>query len=607
MPTNPLRLEQVKNPIIRRFIQKMSGLGVLCQWYDDWLLHGVNPDRVKPADDADAFIDYTLGRLSVGADIVNMQALEDLPRDGSLVIVANHPLGGLEGMLLTQILRRLRPDLKVLTNEMLKMFPEFEDVFIGVDVLNPNKQKENARGLRDVARHLSQGGALLVFPAGTVSHLYLPSCDLADVPWDTLVSRLARKYKAPILPMFVGARNTIWFYLSAYIHPRLRTMLLPRAMIKRSGRNVPVHVGALIPPADLQRIPDDDAATHYVRLCCEVLDDRDTRGAARKDIMNHAVTLSASVDDTQCDVAGDVARDLVVAHLRTLDDCLLHRQHGFSLYVAPYDRLGVMMEQIAIEREKTFRQVDEGTGRSLDCDGFDPHYQHLFLWDEEKKKIAGGYRIGMCDDIVRTYGLDGLYSHSLFDYDQRFLDKMGKAIEVGRSFISPDYQRHPRALDMLWKGIGRFIARNPAYHTLFGCVSISRQYSPVARTLLSDTFLYHYGAEEVFKRDVKARTPAQKLVKPWTHRQISGLSDIPIINKLLGRIDSGKSIPVLIRHYLALNGRFISFTVNEGFNDSLDGLIMVDLRDAPDKYIARYMGEDGFHAFKKKWYGCDVT
>ena len=580
---NPLSLKQIRNPLLRGLIKKVSRVDVLERWYDDWLL-----DNSGQHGSSGAFLEYMLGRMNVDACGLDEELLNSVPKQGPLVIVANHPLGGLEGMLLTKVLQALRPDVKVLANDLLKLIPEFDDVFIGVDVLNQGKQRENARGMREAARHLSGGGALLVFPAGTVSLMKLPSFTLSDAEWSPMVARLARKYDAPIMPVFVEGRNSLAFYLSIYVHKRLRTLLLPRAMLSKGGASIPLRIGALIPAKEMQRLSDDTVATEYIRLCSNVL-----QTSAQEDEALEALELSA--------IKQNVADDVVIKHVESLSDCRIHTQKKISLYCVPYTRLGPVMEQLAIERERTFRQVDEGTGKELDTDRFDPNYKHLFLWDEDAQKIAGGYRIGRSDEIVEEHTLDGLYSHSLFDYDKQFLKEIGKSIEVGRSFITPEYQRHPSSLDMLWKGIGWFVMRNPEYHTVFGCVSISRQYSRLATALLSETLLSHYGAEEPHRRNIKARTPIDTPKTPWTKPQLAKLSNISVLNKLVGRIDSGKSIPILIRHYLALNGRFGSFTLNNNFGQSVDGLIIVDLRKTSDKYLKRYMGHDGFEELMAQW------
>jgi len=259
------------------------------------------------------------------------------------------------------------------------------------------------------------------------------------------------------------------------------------------------------------------------------------------------------------------------------------------------------MEQIAISRERTFRAVDEGTGKELDNDCFDPFYWHLFIWDNEKNKLVGGYRLGKVDEIIAQHGIENLYSQSMYHYENKFIQSLAGSVEVGRSFVTEEYQRHSKVLDLLWKGIGRFMAKNPKYHTLFGCVSISKSYSKLAQAFLADSLLKHFNAKTDVISQVQPKLPLDVKNKPWDENLIKMFSSLPIINKLLGRIDSGKTIPILIRHYLALNGKFASFCVNQSFNDSLDGLIIVDLRITPEKYLRRYLGEEGAEKFTKKW------
>ena len=387
-PYNPFALTQIKNKTLKRAIRAVSKIDVLEQLYNEWLAHSHDND----ADKTSAFLDYTLGALNVDSHIIDADHLKDIPKNGSFIAVANHPLGGLEGVLLTQILRRIRPDLKVLTNEILSMIPEFKETFIGVDVLNSDRAKYNARGMRDVARHLSGGGALLVFPAGTVSRISVPSFKVSDAPWNTMIARLSRKYSAPIMPIFIAERNSIPFYLSAYIHKRLRTLLLPRAMLNKRGQTINAHIGPVIPAADIARLPDNNVAMHYIRLCCEVMG------------VTSTVQKSTNTHILMDDIKDDINPADVAAHIETLSDYQLYKHKDFALYCAPYNALGIVMQQLSIARERTFRAVDEGTGKELDSDRFDTHYDHLFLWDKKHKKIAGGYRLGKTDKIINLKG-----------------------------------------------------------------------------------------------------------------------------------------------------------------------------------------------------------
>lgn len=579
---HPLALP-IQNKLLLKLVGSATKLSYLKTVYDQWLLL----PQSKQENNGPAFLDFVLSTLNVSLDCQQAENLASVPKTGPLIIVSNHPLGGLEGMLLTQLLLTIRPDLKVLANDLLMRFPEFDQLFVGVDILNENKAQANSRGIRTISRHLGAQGAVLIFPAGTVSTANLKKRNIEDPRWHDLVGRIARKYQAPCLPLYVSARNNLSFYLSGLIHKRLRTALLARAMVGKSGCKVNAFIGETIAFEELSHFDSAARVCDYLRLCCDLLPQKTD---PKNEPLNDNVQLKYNVDTTQA-----------AEQLKTLDEYCLINQQPFRVFCAPYHKLGCIMEQIAITREQTFRAVDEGTGKELDSDVFDPYYWHLWIWDDVANEMVGGYRLGKTDEIVSAHGIDKLYSRSLYHYDQDFIEQQGGTVEVGRSFISPTYQRHPRVLDLLWRGIGQFMVNNPHYHTLFGCVSVSQQYSRLARAFLADTLLENFAATPALRNSVTPVTPFAVGAKPWSTPVVKECAEIPIINKLLGRIDNGKRIPILIRHYLALKGRFISFTVNEGFNHSLDGLLIVDLRQTPEKYINRYLGKEGARLFNARW------
>lgn len=565
---NPLDFP-IRNPAVKWFIEWFTSLGVLKTWYQDWI------DSPVEKRDGATFLKYTSGRLDAKLAISPAERLKDVPVSGPVIFISNHPLGGLDGMLLTRKLLEVRPDLKVLTNEHLLIFPEFADIFIGVNVLNDDARRANSDGIRRLGRHLGKGGAVLFFPGRIVSQIQLPSMKIADEKWTPTIARLARRYHATCIPIFVKARNPLIFYLAKFIHRRLRTALLIRAMLSKRGKTIPAVMGAPIPAAEISNFVDVSAATDYLRMSCDLLG----RDAA-----------AAGASPAQSQINPDVDVTLLRERVESLSDYLQLRDGPFRVYCAPYAKLDCVMEQIAICRERTFRAIDAGSGGEIDRNRFDPFYWHLFVWDEDNLRVAGGYRLEKADRIAELHGVDSMCSQSVYRYDRNFISELGKAIELSRSFVVPEYQLHPKILDLLWKGIARFVVANPGYHTLFGPVSIPPKYSLMARTFLADAFLFHYSADSDLRRRVLPVAPLNAADRPWSKELVAAASNIPFINRLLGRIDDGKSIPILIRRYLALNGKFIAFGVNDGFNQSLDGLIVVDLRDAPEKYLKRYLG-----------------
>lgn len=570
--TNPCRLP-FKPRIFSSLLERALGLHPLGKIYD------ARPPDCTPHE----FLKYSLAALGVTIEVKDALNLDAIPRDGPLLVVANHPLGGLEGMAIAKVIAEVRPDLQVLTNELLRRIPELADLFIGVNVLSSDAAAGNVGGIKQVHKHLKNAGAVLIFPAGMVSAYEFAHRRILDRPWNRLAGQLLKRYQCTCLPVYVGGRNSNYFYAAGMIHPRLRTMFLPRQLANKQGYSLPLTIGRPIPAQELRLLQSPQAVTEYLRVSTDALAQRpvNQKPLPQQGIDNINTQVSASEIDRAID---NLAEYRLVEH------------EEFDVYCAPFDSLGVIMEQIAIAREVTFRAVGEGTGLSRDSDRFDPNYLHLFLWDKTERRIAGAYRVGLVDEIVAKQGVKGLYSRSLYKYDDAFIDRLGSAIEMGRSFIHPDYQRRPLSLNLLWRGIGGILVQRPRYHTLFGSVSISREYSDLARALIADTLLTNFRANE-FKQLVKPITPHKISNRVWTSEMLAELANVKMLSKLIGRCDPGKGLPVLLRHYLSLNGRLVCFNIHSKFNDSLEGLIIVDARKTDPKTLNRFLGAEGYQHF----------
>ena len=569
---NPCRLP-FKPRILSAVIEKVLGLDRLAQIYD----------RRPAGCTAHEFLQYTLEALGVSLNLVNASNLEEIPRTGPVLIVANHPLGGLEGVAIAKVIADIRPDLKVLTNELLRRIPELADIFIGVDVLSSDAAAGNVSSIKQVHKHLKHGGAVLIFPAGMVSAYERGHRRIQDRAWNRLAGQLLKRYQATCLPVHVGGTNSRLFYAAGMIHPRLRTALLPRQLANKQGFKLELRFGRPILAAELRLLQSPRAITDYLRVSTDALvREPKTRLRTKDQLVVDSSPVSGSAE--------------LFSAITGLEECRLIEHEELDVYCVPYDRLGPIMEQIAIAREVTFRSVGEGTGLSKDSDEFDPHYLHLFLWDKTALRIAGAYRVGLVDEIVAKHGVKGLYSRSLYKYDEAFTNRLGSAIEMGRSFIHPDYQKKPVSLNLLWRGIGKILVENPRYHTLFGSVSISREYSDLARALIADTMMTNFKANE-FDQLIKPITPHKIMNRVWTSEMLAELSNVKMLSKLIGRCDPGKAVPVLLRHYLSVNGKLACFNMHPNFSDSLEGLIIVDARKTNAKTLRRFLGADGSEHF----------
>jgi hypothetical protein len=278
---------------------------------------------------------------------------------------------------------------------------------------------------------------------------------------------------------------------------------------------------------------------------------------------------------------------------------------GFRVYCARAGQIRWGLQEIGRLRERTFRAVGEGTGRCSDVDSFDAYYRHLFVWDARANAIAGAYRLGLVDEILRCRGTRGLYTHSLFEYSPRLLDALNPAIELGRSFVRAEYQRGYAPLLLLWRGIARVVERAPRYAVLFGPVSISGRYAPASRRLMVE-YLSGHRADPGLASQVRPRQP----FRDGTPRSRSGARGpaprtIDELSRQIAGIEpDGKGIPVLLRQYLRLGGRLLGFGVDGEFANTLDGLLMVDLRRVEPTTLVRYMGKSGSDVFRA-YHGLD--
>lgn len=533
----------------------------------------------RPANcDTKTFLRFTLDILGIDYHI-DQGSLSRVPTHGATVVVANHPLGCVEGVILAELLLQVRNDVKILANHYLKTVPELDELFIGVDVFAGDQVRQaNIKALRHAHHHLEHDGLLLVFPAGEVSQLVgNKEKHLEDKQWSHSVSRLIRKSRATSLPIFIDGQNSHHFYLAGKVHPFLRTLMLGRELLNKNSCPVYVSIGSEIKYKEIAQL-DNEQMTHYLRLNTYLLHDKSLPPTDSSSLLSAAPIAQPL---PLADVLNDLSR---------LDDgSKLLSSAEFDVYCVSTNRIPSLMHEIGRLREIHFRKAGEGTGKPIDIDEFDRYYLQLFIWDREQQQLVGAYRLGLVDKLIQQHGLAGLYSRTLFTFEQPFLDCMGNAIEMGRSVIDEKYQKSMAPLLLLWKGIATFVQRNPQYTHLFGPVSISNDYSEQTRHLLAETMTQHFFHNEM-ATFVKPSNPLPRQHNGWNTAMLTALADIQLLSRLIARLNDGKGVPVLLRQYLGLNGKLISFNVDPDFNNALDGLIVVDLCQVPLKTLSRYMG-----------------
>jgi len=548
--------------------------------------------------DNENFFICALEQLKVDYE-VSEEDLSKIPAAGPLMVLANHPFGGVDGVVLGAILTSVRKDVKLLANSMLGAIPELRPWMIEVNPFGGKKAaRSNISPMKETIRWLRGGGAIGTFPSGTVSHLKLRGLRVTDPEWTQHTAALIRHTKATVVPIYFEGHNSTLFQILGLLSPFLRTALLPRELVKKADSTIKVRIGKAIPFRNLESIDSDSNLVAELRLRTYIQKNR--RLSPRRKIFRLRRSQARPVhhEPVMPPVPPDQLEDEI--NQLPLEHCLVD-QKDFAVFVAEAWQIPQTLQELGRLREQTFREVGEGTGTCSDLDRFDRSYLHLFLWNRNAREIVGAYRIGKVDEILARSGIEGLYTSTLFQYDPRLFDRFALSLELGRSFICSEYQKKRSSLSLLWRGIGEYIVRHPHYHILFGPVSISSEYNPISKHLMV-RFLKDKKTHTEYSHLVRAKKPhRQKRLKGLDKKAVKfALRDVENVSALVSEIEKdNKGLPILLRHYLKLNGILLSFNIDRAFSHVLDGLILVDLKTTDPRLLKRYLGVEGYQKFKE--------
>lgn len=553
------------------------------------------------------FFEHTLRHLGVRYT-VSPEDLARIPRQGPLLVTANHPYGGVDGIVLGALLLTVRPDVRMLVNHLLNRIGPMSPWNVAVDPFGgEGAARANIGPMKECFRWLREGGVIAGFPAGEVSHFHFSKRGVVDGKWTDHFAILARRLKVPVTPVYFSGRNSGFFVGAGLLHPRLRTVLLPEELMRMRNRVIEVRIGEVISPTQLAGFAEERDCTSFLRLKTYVLGNRQNVEqplkpvtkiprrhfrwwAGASPVARSMVALDEAVDPAQ--LAGEIAA--LPSADRLVDN------GNFAVFCTRAEVIPQVLREIGRLRELTFREVGEGTGAASDLDAYDPHYRHLFMWHPERRAIVGAYRIGLVDELLAARGVSGLYTSTLFRFAHGFLEGLAPSLELGRSFIAPEYQRKHASLVMIWRGIGEFIARHPRYRMLFGPVSISSDYHDLSKDLIIRYLRNHHQSPALARAVTPRKPPRGRGHFRGIDRQslARGLKNIDIVSALVSELEKDRrGVPTLLKHYLKLNGTVLGLNVDPAFSNVVDGLLLVDLLTTDRSLLKRYLGEKGVETF----------
>ncbi|MBN1186364.1 MAG: lysophospholipid acyltransferase family protein [Bacteroidales bacterium] len=542
------------------------------------------------------FIKAILDQLQISFEI-GPNDLDKIPKSGPFVTISNHPYGGIDGLLLLRLISEARKDFKVMVNFLLQKIKPIEDLFIPVNPFENWKDAHSSLGgIKSAFEHLKKGNSLGIFPAGEVSSFNNEALGIIDKQWQYAILKFIKKAEVPVVPIYFHGTNSRLFHLLGLIHPVLRTVKLPSEIFNKRNKVIKIRIGDPISIKEQKEFTDIARFGRYLRAKTYALG---TTIEVRK-FFTGGTPRIMRVEK----VIDPIPKDLINEEISYLiKKYKLFTNKNYSVICAPSFEMPNIMNELGRLREITFREVGEGTNRKLDLDEYDLYYYQLFIWDHDNECIVGAYRVGKGKDIVEQYGRHGFYIQSLFRISPRFTPILNESLELGRSFIVPEYQKHTLPLFLLWKGILYFLLKNPEYRYLIGPVSISNMYSKFSRTLIIEFIkanFYNYEFAKYIKSRKKFKVQPGKVD---TDILVGEDGDIKRLDKILEYIQSsGFRLPVLVKKYLNLGGRIIGFNLDPKFNNALDGLLILDLFDVPMDTVSSLSKEINDESILERFY-----
>lgn len=534
------------------------------------------------------FLNAILDEFQIKFEIPE-EDLKRLPKDGAYITISNHPLGGIDGILLLKLMLEREPNFKIIANFLLHRIEPMKPYIMPVNPFENHKDaKSSVIGIKETLRHLSDGKPLGMFPAGEVS-TYKDGKLVVDKTWEEGAIKVIRKAQVPVVPIYFHAKNSRLFYLLSQINDTLRTAKLPSELLTQKDRVIKVRIGKPISVAEQNEHENINDYCEFLRKKTYMLANSFNEENKLLSVPNLKTPKSPKK------IATPACKDKMIAEVEKLrkTDSRFFQSKNYEVFFTEAKDIPNILHEIGRLREITFREVGEGTNESIDIDKYDNYYHHMFLWDEDTKQVAGAYRMGLGSEIFPKYGMEGFYLNDLFRFESELYDMMKQSIEMGRAFIVKDYQQKPMPLFLLWRGIIHTTLRYPEHKYLLGGVSISNQFTDFSKSLMIEfmksNYYDPYIAQYVHpKKEFKVKL--KDADKDFIFDEAE--ADLNKFDKIIDELEPGNlRLPVLIKKYIKQNARLVAFNVDPLFNNAIDGLMYIRIADIPESTMKPVMEE----------------
>lgn len=548
-------------------------------------------DRNKHLKDLE-FLNSVLDEFQIKFEIP-VDDLKRLPKDGAYITISNHPLGGIDGILLLKLMLEHEPNFKIIANFLLHRIDPLKKYIMPVNPFENHKgAKSSVIGIKETLRHLSDGKPLGMFPAGEVS-TYKDGKLVVDKHWEEGAIKVIRKAQVPVIPIYFHAKNSWMFYLLSKLSGTLRTAKLPSELLTQKDRIIKVRIGKPIPVSEQNEHATIEEYSEFLRKKTYMLANSFEKDNSFLSASNLNQLMPPKSPKTIATPANNEKMIQEVDALRKEGNSRLTHSKNFEVFFTTAAKIPNILHEIGRLREITFREIGEGTNESIDLDNYDYYYNHMFLWDDEAKRIAGAYRMGLGAEIFQKHGIKGFYLQELFRFEPELYDMMSKSIEMGRAFIIKEYQLKPMPLFLLWKGIVHTTLRYPEHKFLIGGVSISNQFTDFSKSIMIEFMKSHYYDPYVAqyihaKKDFKVKL--KDADKDFIFDEAE--ADLNKFDKIIDEIEPGTlRLPVLIKKYIKQNAKVVAFNVDPLFNNAIDGLMYIRIADLPESTVKPVMEE----------------